>query len=396
MGIFSGNRKKDELVLVFDIGSSSVGGAFFVAQKSGVPKVIKTFSEPIVMKESVDASKFMSSALKSLETVAKNAFDVKLGAPSKIFCILGSPWHISQTRVINFEKNTPFVFTSKFADDLIQKEINLFKADYLLKYKSTEEKVRLIELQIIKTMLNGYETPQPLGQKVTELEMAVFLSLSEEQVLKKIEDTININFNIKNIKFCSFLLSSFVAVRDAYINQENFLLIDISGEMTDIAMAKKNTLRESVSFPLGFNFIVRGVATALGSSFDEAKSFIALLKDGHATVEMAKKIDPIINKLQMEWLVKFQESLANLSNDISIPSTIFMVVERDLADFFRHTIEIEQFNQYTLTESKFKVILLGTEVFHDKVIVEKNVNYDLSCVIDAIYINSFLSTSSKR
>ena len=298
--------KKDESILVFDIGSSSVGAAFFMAQKSGVPKVVKTFREPTKLEDSVDADRFLSSTLKSLEVVAQRAFDARLGAPSRIFCVLSSTWRVSQTRVINFEKNTPFVFTPKFADELIQKEINLFKEDNLAKYKTTPDKVRMIEVQTIKTMLNGYETPKPLEQKATGLEMTVFISLSEEEVLKKIEETIRKHFNFEKIKFCSFLLSSFIVVRDTYLNQENFLLVDIGGEVTDIAMAKGNTLRESISFPLGRNFIIRGVAATLGSSLEEAKSSIALFKDGHATVAATNKIGPVINKLQMEWLQKFQ------------------------------------------------------------------------------------------
>ena len=387
MGLFSKIKDSGELVLVFDIGSSSVGGAFFRMQKSGVPKIVKTFREPIILEKSIDADRFLSSTLKSLEIIAKYAYEARMGAPSKVFCTLSSPWHMSQTRVISFGKNTPFIFTPKFADELIQKEIELFKQDHREKYGHGEGDVRLIELKSIKTMLNGYETSKPLDQKAKELEMTVFISLSEEQVLKKIENTISKHFNFENIRFCSFLLSSFVVVRDIYLEQENFLLIDIGGEVTDTAMAKSNTLRESISFPLGRNFIIRGVASTLRSSLDEAKSSIALLKDGHATVAVTKKISPILNKLQMEWLKQFQESLANLSSDISIPSTIFLYVDKDLADFFRQTIEIEQFNQYTLTESKFKVIFLDAEVFQNKVMIEGGVSYDPGLIIDTIYIN---------
>jgi len=40
MGIFSKAKSKDELILVFNIGSEAVGGALFRAQKSGIPKII--------------------------------------------------------------------------------------------------------------------------------------------------------------------------------------------------------------------------------------------------------------------------------------------------------------------------------------------------------------------
>ena len=391
MAIFSRNKDKGELVLAFDIGSSSVGGVFFCTQKSGIPKIITTVREPITLEKDIDASQFLALTMKSLDIVAGKIYKAGLGAPKSIFCVLSSPWHVSQTRVIKLEKNTPFIFTAKLANELVKKEIALFEEEYLVKYPNTESKVRSIEFKNIKTMLNGYEIPNPLNQKAKELEMTIFISISPEQVLKKVEETIRSHFNFEDIKFSSFILSSFSVVRDMYIHNEDFLLVEIGGEVTDIAMAKKNVLRESISFPFGRNFIIRKVASILHSSLDEAKSFISLLKDGHASVPVVKKVTPVIDKLKMEWLGKFQESLVNLTNDISIPATIYMNVDKDLSDFFCQIIKTEQFNQYTLTESKFKVIFLSAEFFHGMAGFDENVIRDPGLIIDSIYINRFLN-----
>jgi len=98
----------------------------------------------------------------------------------------------------------------------------------------------------------------------------------------------------------------------------------------------------------------------------------------------------VINKLKSQWLAKFQESLINLSNDISIPSTIFLTVDQALADFFIETIKSEQFNQYTLTESKFKVVFLGTQALHGIALFQENVIRDPFVIIESIYVNRFL------
>ena len=45
MRIFSDDKKKEELMLVFDIGSSSVGGALFLMQNYRVPKIIFSIRE---------------------------------------------------------------------------------------------------------------------------------------------------------------------------------------------------------------------------------------------------------------------------------------------------------------------------------------------------------------
>ena len=127
MGIFSRNKDKEKgkLVLVFDIGSSSVGGALFWKEKSGIPKIVLAFREPIALDKNIDVNQFLSLTIKSLEIVANKIYMTGMGAPKMIFCVLSSPWHVSQTRIIKLKKNMPFVFTSKLADALLQKELPL-------------------------------------------------------------------------------------------------------------------------------------------------------------------------------------------------------------------------------------------------------------------------------
>lgn len=389
MGILAKNKNK--LMLVFDIGSSNVGGALFWAQESGVPKIIFSTTEPIVLEDKVDSDRFLSLTIHALEIVADKIHKAGKGIPEEFFCVLSSPWHVSQTRIINLKKNTPFIFTAKLAEDLIKKEISLFEEEHLSKTLNTDAPNRTIELKNIKTILNGYETSEPLNKKIQELEMIVFISMGEEKTLKKIEDTISKCFHFNQIKFSSFMLSSFTVVRDMHIQKENFLLLDIGGEITNISMVKKNILRESISFPMGRNFFTRGVASSLGCTLSEASSLISLLQDGHAEEKVADKISLTMEQLRKEWLKNFQESLANLSNDISIPATIYMTTTKDLADFFKETIKAEQFNQYTLTESKFEINFLNTQTFHGLSVFEDDTVRDPNLIIDSIYINRFLT-----
>ncbi len=374
-------------MLVFHVGSSAVGGTFFQAQDSGIPKIIFSAEEKIVVEKDFDLDRFLSLTVQALQIVVKKAYEARLGAPSEIFCVLSSPWHFSQTRIISLKKNTPFIFTAKLADDLIRKEIKIFEEKHFKKYGSA---VRTIELKNIKTMLNGYETPKPLNQKAKELEMVIFVSISGEQVLKKIEETISKYFHSSQIKFSSFTMTSFTIVRDLNPQRENFLLMEISGELTDIYMIKKGALGESISFPLGRNFLTRGIASSLRSNLSEADSLISLFKDGRAEAKLAKKLLPVMNRLKAEWLKNFQESLANLSHDISIPAAIYAAMDEDLADFFSEIIKAEQFNQYILTESKFEVIFLNKESLRAVAVFEGSEVCDSSLIIDAVYVNRFL------
>lgn len=391
MGIFSKAKKEDELIAVFNIGSSSVGGALFFAQSSGIPKIIFSIVEALPVEEKMDVNKFLSLTLQTLDSVGAKMYGAGLGAPKRIFCVLSSPWYMSQTRTINSKKNTSSIFTEKLADELIQKEIKIFSEEHAVKYGDANQGIRPIELKNIKTMLNGYEALRPLGQKAKEIEMIIFISLAGEEMLSRVEETIRRHFQFETIKFSSFAMASFTVIRDMYVNQENFLLIDIGGEVTDIFLAKKNVLRESVSYPLGVNFLTRGIAARLGCTLQEARSLISLFKDGHAEKSVAQKLELILTELKKEWLKNFQESLANLSKDISIPSTIFIIVDKTMVEFFSEIIKSEQFSQYTFTESKFDVTFLGSQALHNTAQFEESVMRDSFLVVDAVYINRFLA-----
>ncbi|KKP85617.1 hypothetical protein A3B84_02005 [Candidatus Nomurabacteria bacterium RIFCSPHIGHO2_02_FULL_35_13] len=390
MRTFFNLKNKKELALVFDIGSSSIGGALFEIQKLGIPKIVLSIREPIIFEDRIDINKFLSSTLKSIEIVAERISTMGFGKPSKIFCVLSSPWYASQTRVIKLEKDTPFLFTSKLADSLIQKEVSLFEEENLVKFSSNDNKVRLIEFKNMKTMLNGYTTSDPLNKKAKKLEMTIFLSMSGDKILKKIEETIFKRFHAESIKFSSFVMASFTVARDIFVHQSNFLLVDIAGEVTDISMTKKDILINSISYPLGRNFIIRGVAKSLNCTLGEAESFISLYKNGHATEYVEKKLEPIINKLKNEWLSKFQESLVNLSDDISVPATIFITVDQDLIDFFSEIIKTEQFNKYTLAELEFKIIFLDVKILNGITTFKDNTNRDPFLIIESIYLNRFI------
>ena len=85
MGIFSKPKEEKELALVFDIGSSSIGGAVFEVQKLGIPKIILSIREPIILEDKIDTERFLFLTIKSLEIVVSRICMMGIEKPSKIF-----------------------------------------------------------------------------------------------------------------------------------------------------------------------------------------------------------------------------------------------------------------------------------------------------------------------
>ena len=101
MSLFS-SIKKERLVAVFDIGSGSVGGAIVkVPEASQInkkrPEIIAETRFDIKSKNDfkIDFESFTKDMLNALGKTARFLFDLKVGAPEEIFCMLASPWYDS-------------------------------------------------------------------------------------------------------------------------------------------------------------------------------------------------------------------------------------------------------------------------------------------------------------
>jgi hypothetical protein len=377
-----------ELVALFDVGSSSVGGALFRIHRSS-PTLVFSVREPIPIQKEFRTDRFFTSTMKTLDEVAEKLAKSGHGSPRRFFSVISSPWYGSQTRVVKFGSETSFVFNSQAADELIQKETEVFRAEHAKDYDQ-DSRVLPIELKNMKTMLNGYVSANPIGQKAKDVEMTLYISMSSENFLKQVQDMVVRHFHREEVKFSSFAFVAFAVARDAYPDKKNFLLVDIGGELTDISLIKDDVLATSISFPKGINFLVRQIAEGLDCSAEDARSLLSLYNSGHASQATEKKLESFIEGLKRDWLEGFQQSLASLSHEISLPSMVFITVERGFTDFFREVIQMEQYSQYTLTESKFDIVFLGAAELHGETAVKEGVIADPLILLESIYINRFL------
>ncbi|MCE9585135.1 hypothetical protein K8Q94_00740 [Candidatus Nomurabacteria bacterium] len=390
MSFFS-SKKEDELVLVFNIGSSYVSGAFLEIQKNNKPKIIFSIREKIDVKENIDFESFLHSTFKSIDLISNKLLKIEFKIPRRIFCVLSSSFYASQIRTITLNRNTSFVFNQKMADTLIQKEISIFEEEFIKNNISKTEDVRLLEFKSMQILLNGYISEKPLNQKIKNLEMSIFVSIANNYILKNIKDSIRRYFNFKDIRFISFSMASFAVIRNLFSYQKDFILLDIGGEITDISLIRKDILCSSASFPFGINFIIRGLSNIMKCSFDEAKTDFMMYKDNHLTEILKEKTRINLEKVEKEWILNFEKCLLSLSKQGHLSSTVFLTIDKKYADYFSEIIKREQMNQYNMIESKFNVIYVNMQTLHNHIIFKDNSLRDEFLAIDSIYINNFLS-----
>ena len=384
---------KSNIVAIFDIGSGSVGVCLtrIKKDKNNTTKPTILFSKRVYMKieDELNFPLFLNTMLKTVADAGALLNNTKLPKPDTIHCFLHTPWYVSHSRTIHTEKNVPFNITNSFIQQTIQNEIELFQKTEFVNYKQYNE-MNIIEKYATGSKINGYPIDDPVGKKGTTFDVSIFLSLTPKKIIEDIKMSIekNISFSNKNLHFHSNICATYGLIRDMFIDLPNYLLVDVGGEITDIAIVKENVLLHSASFPSGQNTLIRSLMQAYSYNQTEAFSLLRSVFTGHADNDVTKRVEEIVDPVRKEWLKDFQSLLVLLSNNISLPHTVFLVSESDVTLWYTDCIKREEFSQYMLTEKKFSVTAFAAPSIYEYCAFDPSVTeHDHALIVYSLTIN---------
>jgi hypothetical protein len=378
-------------VIIFDIGSSSIGGSFVSIGEGKTPEIIFATRRDIPFQEKLNFPRFLDLMVKTLEemfvTMQKAGGGVKI---TQAFCVLASPWYASQTRLMRYNQQEPFVVTEKGLGKLIQKEIDLFRDSKLFVHSKVGDTMpEIMESKNIQMKLNGYEVRDPFGKRVSELEIALYISMIPANIYKSINESIVKFWHVPGAHFASFSFVAFDLIRDTFSDEASFLFMDISGEVTDISLAKDNVLLESISFPAGTNILIRALVERMKTTPAVAASELDLYFENKSTKEHAKQIEAALDDVSKEWLTYFEDALTQLSLEFPIPKIIFYTTDNNVVTWFEKAIAQSTFTRFSQEEGTFNVRALGSEFLSKFVSAVEPDFQDPFLTIEAIFAKKF-------
>lgn len=357
------NKSSPETFLVFDIGNASVGGAVVGRKRQAEGVSLEIVAEEranIPLGEHVRFERLLKNMLGAVGKVSESLAKASPLSRASIYVILASPWYASQTKMAAIKKDKPFVLTRELTEEVISSEVADFKQDLDKRNKpGFKENLEVIEGEIIHIRMNDYELAEPFGKTAREAKLALYLSVSQREVVKRLTEELVRHFPRGMVVFHSFPLAYFSAVRDIFPQKNDFLLLDVSGEITDVSLVRRGILRETISFPLGRNFLLRRVASGLRRTMPEAESLLALLQSGTLRAVDKEKLVKIVELAKTEWLKGFQSILVDLSSELYVPGEVYLAADNDVSELFSSWISEEQFSQYALTHEKFNILPLS-------------------------------------
>ena len=372
----SKNKKAKNTVAIFDIGSGSVGCAIveLPSNESELPTIIKSSYRDIASSNDNDFDLLFKNMLRALESASSSLNKNNTSVIKEVYCFLASPWYISENRVIKIEREHPFTFTKRFADDLLQKEIFNLSESYKKKY-GEEDAPSVVDNLIMGVSLDGVLIDDPIGKNCKNANINILASLSPKFFLNEIRTSISKSFHHIPINFSSFVASSYVAVRDRYISPNSYLLVDVGNEVTDVSIVTDGILNYSVSFPQGKKTFLRSISKYKNIELRDSQELFNLYTTDNLSLPLKTKVEPLFKSIENNWIKSFNKCLSNLPPDLIIPRSVFLTAD----------VDIKKWIYQIITNQKFNVLTLDGPIFLDMCNV-KNTTCDPFLMIEAIYI----------
>ncbi len=349
---FFKNDKKSFGAILIDVASGSLGAALVVFREQEIPRIVFEVREQFPIQSKLSRHTLLLVMLETFDKVTKIV--AEQGIPiflkkekgvkfEKIIVQFSSPWHISTTKSLNFNFEKPFVITSNFIKDILQHESKSFVSsinkDGIENSFDSQQKYLVAEQEIFSILLNGYPIDFPIGRQAKELEMSLFLSAFPIGIIKRVQKLSDKYFSGIEPDFHSSVAVYFDVLKGLFPKESSFMIIHISGETTDVSIVKNEAVTESVSFPLGRNFIVRKLVNEIrGITPTVALSMIKTNAEGDTLPKLSTKLESILSQAESDWIELFVDSIHDFSKNFFLPVKVFIIAGDDMAPTFADLI----------------------------------------------------------
>lgn len=395
------NAEETQPVILLHIEGECVSGAVALRGQQGVaPKILFSCEETFPLHR---VGKDMNGAIilvlkKVIDRLQKDGFQhltfTHMGslngeAVRDIYCTLASPWFLSQTKIVRESKAAPEVFSEKALEDLLQREAHAFcdafaTSEYGERF---HEELELVESKVVSLSLNGYETARPKGQKLKEMEAALYFSIAGTELLKNIREVTSAVFHHAAVTFHTFPMVTFSVVRDVPTIPQHFLLVDVDGEVSDFTIVKKGVAMQTITVPLGAQHFIRTLQKSAGISPEVALSILGMHGMDSLSDETRAKVEPVLKKACKEWESSVSESISLLSEECFVPGTVIVAAEDRLQSFFSTLISDHSLGHGASDGTPFSVISLDREFLKKHYQIDAPAVHSINLLVTALFIS---------
>lgn len=340
-----GASKPTKNTLIIDIGSGSVGAGLVRVSRAALPTLLLSHRAPITMRSGLSAKNLADGAIAALRDalgriVKMTALYTEGGRVSPqrvddIVCISASPWYLPKTKLLRLSRERPFSLSHSLITKILREEATLLERDPSLGARIAAGDLELIERSVLTVALNGYETANIYADGILNAELGLFMSFMPEAFGKEVRRELERAFTVRPLIFHSFPLIFFLAVRNLDPNLSHSLLVDVSGEVTDVVFVERGMIRSIASFPDGKHTLRR---TLRASSEQEGESLLRLRS---RTPSSASGATAFIDEAIAAWRSQFSKAALKLLDGRMPPRSVYVAADDNVLPLYIKAVEEE-------------------------------------------------------
>ena len=201
----------------------------------------------------------------------------------------------------------------------------------------SELEVRLINASVQEVKIDGYQVVNPVGFKGKEVIVSLFNSYIAKEHLDNLMAVIeSLKLEVDSIICGPFAVFNAVLKKDK--STGDFILVDIGGSVTEVALSRKGRLEDIRSIPMGGASFTRSISDGLKVGFWEAENIKYSLYEKRVSESVAKKLEELIMKDVEVFLRGLAAVLSDFSHLSLLPSKIYIYGGGSMVPFLLRTL----------------------------------------------------------
>jgi hypothetical protein len=364
------NRKRNSKYLIFNISTSEVSCAVVFFDKVGQKPFIEySFKKKIFVEGDESLVNFKKNTRRAIKSVSGDILKyIKISGDifntEEAFVFMSSPWTRKSMETIVEEKIKPFLVKNNFLE-------------HFLSYSgSKNSKEVLLSSDIFSVKANGYKMSieDIFGKYVSELKVSMMNSYITEENQVFVNDVLREDFSFVKITSMPFLPVLFSQIRRMFDTDQDFVFMDLTGEIIEFGVYKDGGIKSMVSIKSGRNKITRGlVLEGLANSMLDSEYILSLYLKESLEKNKKERVKKVIDFYAEQIKKEISRELEKYDN-FEMPKKAFIVSSGEINYLLKEMNFFEE--NYFINKSFLKKF----------VSVQENKYFDNFLALEAEYI----------
>lgn len=361
-------RSAQSPVLLIDVGSDSVGVAIAHLENGGIPVLSGVRRIPFENTSGMNTEALPNVAIQALRKCFAEGIAIT-PIPQMAFVVLAAPWYQATASIINSFSEKPTRLTARSIEAALKTYTEKNEHASIAGRKT-------IEAAATEAYVDGYPTTTIGAVRGSALAIDYYESEADGSFLAAIEEELRRAFPGIATTFHSFLFVAFAALR-ALREETGFILLDVGGEITDLAIIRRGGFAFTGSFPYGTLSFLRTIAKE--KSMADAASRATLFVRGELSQEEQQSFKKSFDDAAGKWESGYRQSLDTAALDIPLPRSTFLFADPEPLQWFNHVLSDAE------TPFPINPILVSPDFFKHALLLADGGSYDAFLSVAALY-----------